>query len=237
MNKVIISLLVAVCVLGMALVMLNEKMGSKTDPLKTKAEIGTTASPQDDAASVLPQEQVAPDALVAAPSQHAKPAPTAPPLPEDSEMDKADKALAAASALQPDRQQAVPAAKTQGTGPSGKNATYGKPVAGKKAAPVNPPTRLAVFVRDKGATVRLTSHRPPIRYKTMNLTNPERVVVDVEGLDALKAPGVPKNPLVTNVRVGRIEKGTRIVIDLSTKPKHTRFVLSNEGDTLNIRLY
>ncbi|MDR0815874.1 MAG: AMIN domain-containing protein [Desulfovibrio sp.] len=237
MNKVIISLLGAVCVLGMALVMLNEKMGGKPDPMKTRAEIGTVVSPQDAAAPVLPQEQVASDAIVAAASLHAKPAPAERAIPEASEMDKGDNALAVASALQPARQQAVPAAKTQRTAPSGKNATYGKPVAGKKAAPVNPPTRLAVFVRDKGATVRLTSHRPPIRYKTVNLTNPERVVVDVEGLDALKAPGVPKNSLVTNVRVGRIEKGTRVVIDLSAKPKRTRFVLSNEGDTLDIRLY
>ncbi|MDR2801231.1 MAG: AMIN domain-containing protein [Desulfovibrio sp.] len=95
--------------------------------------------------------------------------------------------------------------------------------------------KLVVFARDKGATVRLTNGRP-VRYQTMTLTGPDRVVVDVEGLTGLKAPGVPKNPMVANVRLGTIEGKTRIVIDLTAKPGHTRFILSGEKDTLDIRI-
>ena len=92
-----------------------------------------------------------------------------------------------------------------------------------------------VFARDKGATVRLTSGKP-VRYQTMTLTDPDRVVVDVEGLTGLKAPGVPKNPVVGNVRLGSVGGKTRIVIDLTARPGHTRFILSQEKDTLDIRI-
>ncbi|MDR3358123.1 MAG: AMIN domain-containing protein [Desulfovibrio sp.] len=95
--------------------------------------------------------------------------------------------------------------------------------------------KLVVFARDTGATVRLTSGKP-MRYQTMNLTGPDRVVVDVEGLAGLKAPGVPKNSMVTNVRLGAIAGKTRIVIDLTAKPGNTRFVLSKEKDMLDIRI-
>jgi hypothetical protein len=95
--------------------------------------------------------------------------------------------------------------------------------------------KLVIFARDRGATVRLTNGRP-VRYQTMTLTGPDRVVVDVEGLTGLKAPGVPKNPMVTNVRLGTIEGKTRIVIDLTAKPGHTRFILPKEKDALDIRI-
>ena len=38
MNKIIMGLIVAVCVLGMALIMLNEKLGRKPDPAPVTAE-------------------------------------------------------------------------------------------------------------------------------------------------------------------------------------------------------
>ncbi|MDR1659522.1 MAG: AMIN domain-containing protein [Desulfovibrio sp.] len=103
-----------------------------------------------------------------------------------------------------------------------------RPGAGRNA-------KLVVFARDTGATVRLTSGSP-VRYQTLTLTGPDRVVVDVEGLSGLKAPGVPKNPMVSNVRLGANGGKTRIVIDLTAKPRNTRFVLSKEKDTLDIRI-
>lgn len=70
----------------------------------------------------------------------------------------------------------------------------------------------------------------------MTLTNPERVVVDLEGQWQIKAPGVPKNALVSNVRIGKMADKTRVVIDLNEKPTRARFVLSKDGATLDVRL-
>lgn len=91
-------------------------------------------------------------------------------------------------------------------------------------------SRFVVFARDKGATVRLVGSGP-LKYKTMTLTNPERVVVDLEGQWQIKAPGVPKNALVSNVRIGKMADKTRVVIDLNEKPTRARFVLSKDGAT------
>ncbi|MDR3319414.1 MAG: AMIN domain-containing protein [Desulfovibrio sp.] len=105
----------------------------------------------------------------------------------------------------------------------------------QKAIEPQQSVKLVVFARDKGATVRLISDKP-IRYQTMTLTNPDRLVVDVEAIEGLKAPGVPKNSLVSNVRLGKIDGKTRIVIDLTAKPGTARLILSGEKDTLDVRL-
>ncbi|MDR2055057.1 MAG: AMIN domain-containing protein [Desulfovibrio sp.] len=125
--------------------------------------------------------------------------------------------------------------------PDAPAASPGQPVSAARAAGAAPRpdvdrnAKLVVFARDKGATVRLTDGKP-VRYQTMTLSDPDRVVVDVEGVAGLKAPGVPKNPVVSNVRLGAIGGKTRIVIDLTGKPGHTRFVLSQEKDRLDIRI-
>jgi hypothetical protein len=107
-------------------------------------------------------------------------------------------------------------------------------IAEKPAAPKS--SKLVILARDKGTTVRLTNSGP-VRYQTMTLAGPDRIVVDVTGVVAeLKAPGVPKNPFVSNVRLGKNKDVTRIVIDLSAKPANPRFVLSPEKDVLDIRL-
>ena len=50
MNKVILSLLLAVCILGMALIMLNERLGRKFEPAPTpSAEISQPAAPNNGA--------------------------------------------------------------------------------------------------------------------------------------------------------------------------------------------
>ena len=46
---------------------------------------------------------------------------------------------------------------------------------------------------------------------------------------------MPKNPAVTNVRLGKDGDKTRIVIDLSGKVQ-PKFTLSKDGHTLDIRL-
>lgn len=50
MNKVILSLLLAVCILGMALIMLNERLGRKSEPVPAPtAEAGEPAAPDSGA--------------------------------------------------------------------------------------------------------------------------------------------------------------------------------------------
>lgn len=96
--------------------------------------------------------------------------------------------------------------------------------------------RMVVLVRDKGATVRLNLGQT-ISYKQMLLEKPDRVVIDVTGsYKDLKAPGIPDNPLVTNVRLGHYDNRTRIVVDLSAKPSSCRVILSEDRDRLDIRV-
>ena len=96
--------------------------------------------------------------------------------------------------------------------------------------------KIVVLVRDKGATVRLNLGST-ISYRQMLLENPDRVVIDVTGsYKDLKAPGIPDNPLVTNVRLGHYDNRTRIVVDLSAKPSSCRVILSEDRDRLDIRV-
>lgn len=109
-----------------------------------------------------------------------------------------------------------------------------KSSAQKPASATKP--KLAVLVRDKGATVRLNLGQT-IAYKQMLLENPYRVVIDVTGsYKDLRAPGIPDNPLVTNVRLGHYNNRTRIVVDLSAKPSSWRVILSEDKDRLDIRV-
>ncbi len=85
-----------------------------------------------------------------------------------------------------------------------------------------------------GVTVRLDSSEMP-SYNTIRLTSPERLVVDLNGTWKLRAPGVPKNPFVSNVRIGLHKDGTRIVIDLKKVPSAIRY-LKYEEHGLDIRL-
>ena len=96
--------------------------------------------------------------------------------------------------------------------------------------------KIVVLVRDKGATVRLNLGST-ISYRQMLLENPDRVVIDVTGsCKDLKAPGIPDNPLVTNVRLGHYDNRTRIVVDLKAKPSSCRVILSEDRDRLDIRV-
>ena len=96
--------------------------------------------------------------------------------------------------------------------------------------------KIVVLVRDKGATVRLNLGQT-ISYRQMLLENPDRVVIDVTGsYKDLKAPGIPDNPLVTNVRLGHYDNRTRIVVDLKAKPSSCRVILSEDRDRLDIRV-
>lgn len=282
MNKVILSLILAVCVLGMALIMLNERLGRKSEPASAPAAESAVAAP-DGSAGLSPlqreqnpnalgspadpgreqaREEAAPSPLPAAPQAGQDlpiverdipqaPAPeTTPPEPQtDAGLPPLPPAAPAAEKTPADtvaaqQKKPVPAAqaekskteKSRTENPrTEKTANDNASAAAKAAGGERSISRFVVFARDKGATVRLVG-TAPIRYKTMALTNPERVVVDLEGQWQIKAPGIPKNALVSNVRIGKMADKTRVVIDLTEKPARSRFVLSKDGNTLDVRL-
>ncbi len=106
----------------------------------------------------------------------------------------------------------------------------------KKAAQPAKTPKITVFSRENGATVRISLDRD-IRYRQILLDNPDRMVVDITGeWKQLRAPGVPANPLVTNVRLGHYDNRTRIVVDLSSTPRNHRVILSEDRQRLDIRV-
>ncbi len=278
MNKVILSLLLAVCILGMVLIMLNERLGRKSEPVPAPtAEAGEPAAPDSGAGLPPLSTDAAQNGFTApaAPQEAAREEPKLPPLPRDdaaeaapvvediSERAQMPPAAPAAPGPQaaarenmstpPAMERTAQSAKTESSVPAraetqkeerpaqtdkpkAEKAKTEKPRAGKAAAPRERNiSRFVVFARDKGATVRLEGNAP-LRYKSMNLTNTDRVVVDLDGQWQIKAPGVPKNPLVSNVRIGKMADKTRVVIDLKAKPQNTRFVLAKDGNTLDVRV-
>lgn len=273
MNKVILSLLLAVCILGMALIMLNERLGRKSEPAPAPAAEVSQPTTSDNGADLPPLPADGGRNGFAAPPEAAREEPKLPPLPRDDaetampaveqtpERAQTPPASPAAPAPQtaerehpgastppPAAERPAPSAKAESGTPARaeakkderpaqtEKAKAEKPKAEKTAAPRERSiSRFVVFARDKGATVRLTGNAP-LRYKSMNLSNPERVVVDLEGQWQIKAPGVPGNPLVSNVRVGKMGDKTRVVIDLKEKPRTTRLVLAKDGNTLDVRV-
>ena len=93
--------------------------------------------------------------------------------------------------------------------------------------------RFVVYVRENGATVRIVGNTN-ISYKPMLLTEPDRVVLDLDGDWDIKAPGIPKNKLVTNIRIGKPNGKTRVVIDLNSTAK-IRYTLSKDRRMLDVR--
>lgn len=279
MNKAFIGILIAVCVLGMALIMLTEWKSSKNEA--EPAPSASTAAPTAEAPPLsggsltppAPGGNVASaPALSPAPSPEA-PAPAAPtpssealergfafndadtpaerpalpPLPPAATEDKPLEAPALDGARLPDSE--APARPALGTGgqsapesaarPDAAPAEQAKPEKkdGKKpekAAKARTVTRFVVFARETGATVRIEGSSP-IEYKYLSLANPPRVAVDLVGEWTVKAPGVPRNPAVTNVRLGKLEGRTRVVIDLSGESK-VRYILSKDRKRLDVRI-
>ena len=127
-----------------------------------------------------------------------------------------------------------PQDKTSADRKAAEKATAEKSAAREEQKQAKP--RMVVLVRDKGATVRLNLGQT-ISYRQMLLEKPDRVVIDVTGsYKDLKAPGIPDNPLVTNVRLGHYDNRTRIVVDLSAKPSSCRVILSEDRDRLDIHV-
>ena len=244
MNKVILGLLVAVCVLGMALIMLNERM-RKPEPANPAGIIAPVTSPDaappadaGNQSATSPSLHLPPQPQSGIPDLNASgEAPARAPIPS---LKPEEKSAPTSNVAAADPQPAVAKPVVQpkpATPVTEKTAPAAEPAKEKaaKAAPQHKNiTKFVVLARDKGATVRLVG-AAPIVYKNMQLSGPERLVIDLDGKWQVKAPGVPKNPAVTNVRIGKGDDKTRIVIDLTGKIQ-PKFTLSKDGHTLDIRL-
>lgn len=267
MNKVILGLILAVCLLGMALVMLNERLGRQTESANAPAS--------SLAANKIPADLDFPESPVDVnPPLPAQSVPDVSPLPEPDNAARAEglEEAEAGAALAP-----PPAAERPQEPAKTKTETQPRPAPVAKAAPVSPkapepdkpmaekpnvekpapekaipiekaPTasseknkekavnRFVIFSREKGATIRIGGTQR-IHYNSMTLDNPDRIVVDMDGQWQFPpSPGVPKNELVSNVRIGKNGEKTRVVIDLKEKARVVRIIPSKNGDSMDIRV-
>lgn len=259
MNKVILGLILAVCLLGMALVMLNERLGRQSEPVHSQnTQVAENRSPDD---LNFPEQKV--DVNPPLPAAETPPVSPLPDPKHASEAEKLEVAEADAALAPPVPVQEEPArtdnpAEKSPTPPviqpQPKNNGLEKPQPDKtvekappKPLPVEKPAvqdkgkektvnRFVIFSRDKGATIRIggTSR---IHYTSMTLDNPDRIVVDMDGQWQFPpSPGVPKNEMVSNVRIGKNGEKTRVVIDLKEKARVVRVIPSKNGDSLDVRV-
>lgn len=261
MNKVILGLILAVCVLGMALVMLNERLGRQTDiaasqtqsmaenkvsperdfpetpvnvnpplPPQTDPVLSPMPSPDGAEAAARHEEEEARAAL-APPEPPREESPALPALPPKASIPAAPKP---APALPKAAQNEKPA--PEKTAPE-KPAAPEKPViAAADKGKDKTISRFVIFSREKGATIRIGGGSR-IHYNSMTLDNPDRIVVDMDGQWQFPPnPGVPKNDIVSNVRIGKNGEKTRVVIDLKEKARVVRILPSKNGDSMDIRV-
>ncbi len=84
-------------------------------------------------------------------------------------------------------------------------------------------------------TIRVVANQP-IKGRTLYVGNPERAILDLEGIWTLpNMPLFPKNPYSTNVRVGLQPDKTRFVVDITTK-KFTRRLVQLDDRTIELRI-
>ncbi len=181
---------------------------------------------------VAPAASQAP-APLAAPSVAPTPAPITPVAPS-AQLAPSTQVAEAPKEVEDPVQKALEASRKESTLPLAATETA-KPVEQVKK-PEGPKVikRITVMKVGDGTTVRLDSSQTPT-YKTMRLNSPERLVIDLDGTWKLRAPGVPNNALVSNVRIGDHKDGSRIVIDLKKAPADIRYLKYGETG-LDIRL-
>lgn len=208
----------------------------------------TTDSPAGIAADVEEKEAreaLAPPVAAPAPAAASEMATAAPPQPVPESRQSEAPALAPATPARPDPAAAAPAPDRPAPKPAAPLTRPDK--AAPAAQPANAPARAAsakagkitnfvVFARENGATIRMEGNGK-IKYSSMNLENPSRLVVDMDGTWEFPARlPIPKNEMVTNIRVGKNGDKTRVVIDLKGKPRRSSMVDGQNGTRLDVRV-
>lgn len=241
MNKVFLGLILVVCLLGMALVMLNERLGRKPEPNVPVAEENIT-QPQPEASPVTQVETPPPSSSVLGASdaimeRHEAEAALAPPKIETQIEPQKPAQKPAEIAPAPPAPEPVAEPEPKPVKPEPKPvAEKPKTEKPKQEKAVRDITRFVIFSREKGATVRLVG-ASPIHAKNMLLENPTRIVLDLDGdWKFPETPGIPKNDFITAVRVGKMDDKTRVVLDLKEKPRVWRVIPSKNSENIDIRI-
>lgn len=292
MNKVFLGLILAVCVLGMALVMLNDRLGRKAEP-RPAAPAAETLSNEEmainaramelaEAAKALappkredqpltpattpPSPFTTPATPAVAPVPAPKPTPLPPtavtppkvekvevpaPKPTPVKVEQPTPPPAAAKpeppaqkpvpvkAEKPEQPKAEPPKSAPKSEPKAAEAPKGdapKAESPKNSGAGKTANRFVVYARDKGATVRVGGNGK-MEYSSLTLENPNRIVVDFSGEWKFPANlGIPKNELVSAVRVAQNGDKTRMVIDLKDKPRKVLLVPFKGGDGVDVRV-
>lgn len=257
MNKVILGLILAVCLLGMALVMLNERLGRKNETaqpapaqeatMPSLADVGAPAQSTESAKVIDDERRLAAAVAekardfedeeareaLAPPRAEIKPEPA---LPEPTVPPKS-------APVKPEpRPEAKPEPRPEPRpAPVAEKPTPEKPAPARDAEKPKPAksvdktiTKFVVFSREKGATVRLTGSSS-LQPKSMLLENPTRLVIDLNGdWKFPDNPGIPKNDFISGIRVSKT--GNRVVFDLKEKPRVWRLIPSKSADSFDVRV-
>lgn len=247
MNKTIALLILGVILLAMALVIVNQYVTGTPPPPRAGLESpipqtgdlmpvpGPLTQDQTDVAEPIAGNTSAlaeptPVSPPQAPQvMHPAPVPAAPVLPE-----RPAPSIRESTPSQPPATPAPPRETTPA--PSARSPLPAEKVPPTPPKPAMPKvvSSLVVYATQEGATVRVVGAGPLV-YKTLHLKNPDRAVVDLDGTWTVKAPGVPANKVVSNVRIGKQAKGTRIVIDLKGVPEAVNFI-KKDARTLDVRV-
>lgn len=276
MNKTFLGILLAVCVLGMALAMFSERLSREPEtarPAQAAAEQNLPnlaasnspsavpepiirESPPDQAgpadpgpiaiaaekeeraeaetalskpsAPIVEQEEERPSPLAPAPVVAEKPAIQPQPLPKPAAPEPETRTPVVKS-----EEPKAPVEQKPAQQAESRPAPAPKPAGAAKGGKIS---NFVVFARDKGATIRMGGEGK-IRYTSMTLENPNRVVVDLDGAWQFpdKLP-IPKNEMVNGIRVGKNGDKTRVVIDLKSKPRQSRVVAGQNGASIDVRV-
>lgn len=259
MNKVFLGIILAVCILGMLLVMLNNRLGRKPEVRQNlpvaEAPVDSRTSEEREARAL---EIADAERALAGPQEEpglqsrpelAPPPEVRPPLPEQElARPEAVPVPPAPRPVLPETKPAPPeikppAPEVRPASPEAKPAppatTPASPVPAQRqegAAPGGTVTRFVVYARDNGATVRIGTNAR-MDYSSMTLANPDRVVVDISGNWKFPPnPGIPRNDLVSAVRVGKSADKARVVIDLKMKPRRVTLVPMKNGNGVDVRV-
>lgn len=261
MNKSIAFLILGVILLAMALIMVNQYASQQTSNVAETAFSPAPPMPQTPppaAAAPLPapvqpeeiEKRPAPDGGVSGHAPQSSPPDAAFPPRRTTETPPASSSPSpahGADAEQPDRLARThaaeaahkePAASTKPARSAPPPAETPSPAPAKAASakPMAPKTikKIAVRALPEGANVVFEALRP-VEYKSMQLTGPDRLVMDFPGEWAVKAPGVPANKFVSNVRIGKQADKTRVVIDLRQKPASIVF-MKRGAEAVEVRI-
>lgn len=124
----------------------------------------------------------------------------------------------------PAAQQRSPAQQAPRQQPAATRAAQPAPQTAATPAPARAKEKRITGIRitpsGSGTTVAIGTTES-VRFKQTRLTSPERLVLDFEGAWKVRAPGVPENTLLSNVRIGKNPDRTRIVLDLKKKARVT----------------